>query len=294
MHWGFKWEWFDGVELVFHLESSSCSGWEFLAFYQFWHIWSMVVVFNVIFALLEVLEFVGVFVGGFGFLFSETIDRFSIELTFAGIVQFLASFFQTSDISPFESAIFEFCVRIWHFGDIGRGVELAAKGSLIDLKSEYLLISVYKVLILFFIFKAILEWIAFDIFPFIDGAHNLCNNRSNFFDVWPKIWLYFGEDKHVIDPNFEGSVSRIGYNFSLLLVIIAMQAEREWAGVIDLRIIRWWLISVDFYLLWIFEEGVDFRFQFIIEFHIFVLVVPGAPIVEVAINAMLNLDMHHD
>ena len=112
MHWGLKWEWFNGIELVFHLESSSCSGGEFFAFYQFRHIWSMVVVFNVIFALLEVLEFVGVFVGGFRFFFSETIDRFSIELTFARIVQFLASFFQTSDISPFESAIFEFCVRI--------------------------------------------------------------------------------------------------------------------------------------------------------------------------------------
>lgn len=222
MYRGFKWEWFNRIELVLHLESSSCSWGKFLTFYQFRHIWSVIVVLNVIFALLEILEFIGIFIRNFRFLFSETIDRFSIKLTFAWIVQFLASFFQTSNISPFESAIFEFSVWIWHFWNIGRGIELAAKRSLIDLKSEYLLISIDKVLILFFILKSILEWISFYIFPFIDGAHYLCNNRSNFLDVWPKIWLYFWEDKHVIDPNFEWSMPGISYNFSFLLIIIAM------------------------------------------------------------------------
>jgi hypothetical protein len=54
------------------------------------------------------------------------------------------------------------------------------------------------------------------------------------------------------------------------------------------------LIPVYLNLLGIFEERIDFGFEFIVEFHIFVLIVPGAPIVQVAINAVLNLDMHHD
>jgi len=54
------------------------------------------------------------------------------------------------------------------------------------------------------------------------------------------------------------------------------------------------LISVDLDLLGIFEERVDLGLKFIIEFYIFVFIVPGAPIVQVAINAVLNLDMHHD
>lgn len=93
LYWWIKWKWLDRIQLVFHLESSSCSWWEFLAFYQFRHIWGVIVILDVIFTLLEIMEFIGILVRSFRLLFSKTIDRFFIELTFAGIVQFLASFF---------------------------------------------------------------------------------------------------------------------------------------------------------------------------------------------------------
>ena len=115
------------------------------------------------------------------------------------------------EISTFEGTIFNLAVLGW-FHKGCRSIELAAEGSLIDFELKHFLVGVDKMLILVLIFESILKWETFDIFAIINLIFDLGKDVGYFFDVWPEIGLYFGEDEHAIDSNFEGTMSWEGNN----------------------------------------------------------------------------------
>lgn len=80
-----------------------------------------------------------------------------------------------------------------------------------------------------------------------------------------------------------------GHNFVLLLVEVSMQAEGERGNVVALDVMLRRLVARDVCSL---EEGSHLCFQFIVEVVVLGLVVARAPVVQVAVYAVLNLDMH--
>ena len=101
---------------------------------------------------------------------------------------------------------------------------MAAEGSLIDFELKDFLVGVYKVLILVLIFESILKWETFDIFVIINLIFDLGKDVGYFFDVWPEVGLYFGEDEHAIDSDFEGTMAGEGNDLIGTFVKVSMQS----------------------------------------------------------------------
>jgi hypothetical protein len=101
---------------------------------------------------------------------------------------------------------------------------LAAEGSLIDFELKDFLVGVYKMLILVLIFESILEGETFDIFATIDFVFDLGKDVGYFLDVWPEVGLYFGEDEHAIDSDFEGTMAGEGNDLIGTFVKVSMQS----------------------------------------------------------------------
>lgn len=77
--------------------------------------------------------------------------------------------------------------------------------------------------------------------------------------------------------------------FVSLLVVIAMCGLRGPIGSVLLVIVMGYLILVDFGMA---IDGFDLGLELVVEFVVFGLVVPGAPVVEVAVDAVLNFYEH--
>jgi hypothetical protein len=101
--------------------------------------------------------------------------------------------------------------------------------------------------------------------------------------------LQFGKDENSIDFNLEGAVSGEDnfFIFVLIEVVVDLQSDSR-AGVPLLEVVG----RVVFDDFCIFEGRLDLAFQFVVEFVVFGLVVAGAPVVQVAIHAMLNFYYH--
>ncbi len=102
---------------------------------------------------------------------------------------------------------------------------MAAEGSLVDFELEDFLVGVYKVLILVLIFESILEGEALDIFAIVNLVFDLGKDVGYLLDVWPEVGLYFGEDEHAVDSDFEGTMAGEGDDLIGTFVKVPMQSQ---------------------------------------------------------------------
>lgn len=112
---------------------------------------------------------------------------------------------------------------------------------------------------------------------------------SYFLNVWPEIGLDFREDEHAIDSDFKGAVAREGNDLIDSLIEVPVESEGEIGHVVPLHIMFRRLVPSNGYVS---KHGFYLRLQFVVEFVVLGLIVPGAPVVQVAVNAVFNLDMH--
>lgn len=110
-----------------------------------------------------------------------------------------------------------------------------------------------------------------------------------FLDVGPEIGLQFGEDEDAVDLHFEGAVPGEGHDLVLLLIEVSVESEGHGGDVVPLYVMFGWFIARDVRAL---EEGPYLGFEFVVELVVLGLVVARAPVVQVAVDAVLNLDLH--
>ena len=117
-------------------------------------------------------------------------------------------FLEADHVSP-DFSVFLGVTSLLHgpFGEIvGRGIELAAMRSLIDLEVDDFLVSINKMLIIILILQAVCKRILLDVASVLEFLVDKGEQIPDFVCFGPKVGLNLGKDKHSIDLDLKGSV----------------------------------------------------------------------------------------
>ncbi len=107
--------------------------------------------------------------------------------------------------------------------------------------------------------------------------------------IGPEIGLQLGEDEDSIELDLKGSMPRKDHFFLTLFVKVVMDLQAgSGSGVPGLVMGRRAIFDDG----WMWEKGLGLGFHFVEEVMVLGLVVPGAPVVEVAVDAVLYFDDH--
>lgn len=215
---------FEWALTFFFQQNSASSRRIFFAFIDFADIWSGVVFFDEVISLLEFMELLRRLVE----FISLSLSKFGngSSLLMLSIIEnsVLAAFFQAHNVSAQDVLLFDFRGWFaWAAGDVWGGVEVAAEGSFIDLELDDFLVSIYKVLILVFIFKTVLKGELSDVSSVFDLFVDLAKQVADFFSVGPEVGLDFRKNKKSVDLYLEGPVPREYDDFLFLLIEVSLQ-----------------------------------------------------------------------
>ena len=101
----------------------------------------------------------------------------------------------------------------------------------------------------------------------------------------------FRKDQHPIHCNFKGPVSRECHNLIRTLVQVSVQSQGQIGEIVLLDIMLRGFVLGDG---GVSKHGSDLGLELIVELVVLGLIVPGAPVVEMAVYAVFNLDMHRN
>jgi len=201
-------------------------------------------------------------------------------------------FLEADNVSPNFGIFFGITSLFdWCLGEVvGGWSELTAVWSFVDLEVDDFLVCINKMLIFILIFQAISKRILLYITSMLELLIDKRKKVPDFVCFWPKVGLNLGKDQHSIDLHLKRPMS--GESDELLFWFIVVSFDFcvvSWAPTPVFGVVRWRFILRNSRI------GIDF-FGFaddtMEEVLIFFLLMARAPLMEVAIDAMFNLDMH--
>lgn len=101
--------------------------------------------------------------------------------------------------------------------------------------------------------------------------------------------MYFGKDEKAIDFYFKGAVPGEYYDLLFFLIEVSLKSEPSYGEIGVFDVVFWGLILGDG---GISENRPYFSLDAVVELVIFGFIVAWAPVMEVAVDAVLYLDMH--
>ena len=163
-------------------------------------------------------------------------------------------------------------------------------GSFVDLELYHFLVGVDEMLVIVFVLEPEFERIFLDVASTLKFILDLMEQQSYLFEIGPEVGLDFGKDQHPIDFDLEGAMSGKSNKLLLAFIVISlyfMSVNRAPAPVFGEIFGRLILRDGD-----ILEDSLGLCGYLDEELLVFFLVVPGAPVMEVAIDAVFHLDIH--